>query len=325
MKNASSRIVLAAALLSCVAPACAATSFPDRPIRMVVAFSAGGATDLVARSIAQRLSERLGQQVVVDNRAGAGGVIGTEIVARAIPDGHTLLFGSSSVFVTAPLLQANLPYHPVRDFAPVSTATIVPNILVAHSSVPVRSVKELIALARSQPGKLSYASNGTGTASHVAGELLRQMAGFNWIHVPYKGAGVAINDVLGGHVQFLIGAVSTSLQHIQTGRLRGVAVTGAKRSGAIPDLPSIAEAGFPGFDVVQWFALAAPAGTPPAIVARLNNEVVQIHRNPEFADPLVRRGLDPWTGTPQEFSDYLKADLARWARLFKEMGITLAR
>jgi tripartite-type tricarboxylate transporter receptor subunit TctC len=317
------RPLCVAALLPWLATAGAAERYPDRPIRMVVAFSPGGATDLVARSIAQRLGERWGQQVVVDNRAGAGGVIGTEIVARANPDGYTLLFGSSSILVTGPVLQANLPYHPVRDFAPVALTTLVPNILVAHASVPVRSVKELIEYAKTRPGQLSYASNGTGTASHVAGELLRRAGGYTWIHVPYKGAGVAINDALGGHVQFLIGAISTSLPHMRAGRLRGLAVTSAKRAGAVPELPSIAESGFAGFDIVQWFGLLAPAKTPSAIVARLNAEVVEMHRSPEFSERFVRQGLDPATGTPQEFGTFIQAELVRWARIFKETGIRL--
>lgn len=313
--------ILASAAIGCGVEA--AEQYPDRPIRMVVAFSPGGATDFVARSVAQRLGERFGQQVVVDNRAGAGGIIGTEIVARASPDGYTLLFGSSSTLVTGPVLQSNLPYHPLRDFTPVTLTTLVPNILVAHASVPVRSLKEMIEYARARPGQLSYASNGTGTASHVAGDLLRRAAGFSWIHVPYKGAGVAINDALGGHVQFLIGAISTSQPHMRAGRLRGIAVTSARRSGAVPELPTIAESGFPGFDVVQWFGLLAPAKTPGPIVVRLNTEVVEMHRHPEFTERFVRQGLDPSTGTPQEFATYLKTDLDRWARVFRETGIRL--
>ena len=313
----------AAAILIPSVAAAAAAAYPDKPIRLIVAFPAGGAADLVARSIAQRLTDQWRQQVIVDNRAGAGGVIGTELAARASPDGYTILFGSSSTFATGPVLQPSLPYHPQRDFAPISLTTLIPNIIVAHASVPVRSVKELIDYAKAKPNQLSYASNGNATASHIAGELFRHRAGFQWIHVPYKGAGPAINDVVGGHVQFLIGAISTSLPHIRAGKIRGIAVTGLTRSSAVADVPTIAESGFPGFEVVQWFGLMAPAKTPAGVIERWNSAVVAMHRDAEFADRFKRQGLEPATNTEKEFAAFMERERAMWSKVFKEVGITL--
>lgn len=298
-------------------------AYPDKPIRLVVAFPAGGAADLVARAVAQRLTEQWKQQVIVDNRSGAGGVIGTEIAARAGADGYTILFGSSSTFATGPVLQPNLPYHPQRDFAPITLTTLIPNIVVAHASVPVKSVKDMIEYAKARPKQLSYASNGNATASHIAGELFRHRAGFQWIHVPYKGAGPAINDVVGGHVQFLIGAISTSLPHMKAGKIRGIAVTGLQRSSAIPDIPTIAESGFPGFEVVQWFGLLAPAKTAPGVVQKWNAAVVDMHREAEFAERFKRQGLEPSTNSPNEFAAFIQKEQAMWAKVFKEVGITL--
>jgi len=300
-----------------------AQAYPDKPIRLVVAFPAGGAADLVARAIAQRLTEQWKQQVIVDNRSGAGGVIGTEIAARAGSDGYTILFGSSSTFATGPVLQPNLPYHAQRDFAPITLTTLIPNIIVAHAAVPVKSVKELVEYAKAKPKQLSYASNGNATASHIAGELFRHRAGFQWIHVPYKGAGPAINDVVGGHVQFLIGAISTSLPHMKAGKIRGIAVTGLQRSSAISDIPTIAESGYPGFEVVQWFGLLAPAKTAPAVVQKWNAAVVDMHREAEFADRFKRQGLEPSTNTPKEFAAFIQKEQAMWSKVFKEVGITL--
>lgn len=300
-----------------------AQTYPDKPIRLVVAFPAGGAADLVGRAIAQRLTEQWKQQVIVDNRSGAGGVIGTEIAAHAAADGYTILFGSSSTFATGPVLQPNLPYHAQRDFAPITLTTLIPNIIVAHASVPVKSVKELIEYAKAKPKQLSYASNGNATASHIAGELFRHRAGFQWIHVPYKGAGPAINDVVGGHVQFLIGAISTSLPHMKAGKIRGIAVTGLQRSSAIADIPTIAESGFPGFEVVQWFGLLAPAKTAPAIVQKWHAAVVEMHRDAEFADRFKRQGLEPATNAPKEFAAFIQKEQAMWTKVFKEVGITL--
>lgn len=323
-KQLAARVIAALSLgLTLHAGGAHAQPYPDKPIRLIVAFPAGGAADLVARAIAQRLTEQWKQQVIVDNRSGAGGVIGTEIAARAVSDGYTILFGSSSTFATGPVLQPNLPYHAQRDFAPITLTTLIPNIIVANAAVPVKSVKELIEYAKAKPKQLSYASNGNATASHIAGELFRHRAGFQWIHVPYKGAGPAINDVVGGHVQFLIGAISTSLPHMKAGKIRGIAVTGLQRSSAIPDVPTIAESGFPGFEVVQWFGLLAPAKTAPAIVQKWNTAVVEMHRETEFADRFKRQGLEPATNSPKEFAAFIQKEQAMWTKVFKEVGITL--
>jgi tripartite-type tricarboxylate transporter receptor subunit TctC len=317
------RVTLSALMLAS-APLCAgAQSFPSKPIRLIVAFPAGGATDLVARAMAQRLTDRWHQQVIVDNRSGAGGVIGTELASRAPADGYTVLFGSSSTFATGPVLQPKLPYHPQRDFAPISLTTLIPNIIVAHASVPVTSVKELIEYAKSKPQQLSYASNGNGTASHIAGELLRHRGGFTWIHVPYKGAGPAITDVVGGHVQFLIGAISTSLPYVRAGKIRGIAVTGLQRSSAVPELPTVAESGFPGFQVVQWFGLLAPAKTPAPIIKQFNAAVVEMYRDAQFSERFKRQGLEPSTTTPEEFAEFIGNEISMWTKVFKDVGISL--
>lgn len=316
------RSILSAMALA--APLCAgAQSFPSKPIRLIVAFPAGGATDLVARAMAQRFSDRWQQPVIVDNRSGAGGVIGTELASRAAPDGYTVLFGSSSTFATGPVLQPKLPYDPQRDFAPISLTTLIPNIIVAHASVPVTSVKELIEYAKAKPQQVSYASNGNATASHIAGELLQHRAGFTWIHVPYKGAGQAITDVVGGHVQFLIGAISTSLPHVRAGKIRGIAVTGLQRSSAVPELPTVAESGFPNFEVVQWFGLLAPAKTPAPIITQFNTAVVEMYRDAQFAERFKRQGLEPSTTTPEAFVKFIGNELAMWTKVFREVGISL--
>ena len=299
----------------------AAQTYPERPIRLVVGFPPGGNIDITARAISPGLAELLGQSVVIDNRSGAGGTIGTELVARSIADGYTLLFGSSSNLSIGPALQENLPYRVERDFTPVSLTTLIPNILVAHASVPVRSIKEMIEYARSKPQQLSYASNGNATVSHIAGELFSQRAGIKLIHVPYKGAGPAINDAVGGHVQFLIGAISTSLPHVRSGKLRGLAVTGAKRSTAVAELPTIAESGFPGFEVIQWFGLVAPAKMPADLVKRWNAISVEMYREQEFAERFRRQGLEPQTNSPQEFTAFIRAETAMWRKVFKEVAI----
>jgi tripartite-type tricarboxylate transporter receptor subunit TctC len=323
MNNAlSSRVLVFCAAAAC-AVAAGAQSYPTKPVRLIVAFPPGGAADLVARAIAQRLTEQWQQQIIVDNRSGAGGVIGTELAARAAPDGYTVLFGSSSTFATGPVLQPQLPYHPQRDFAPITLTTLIPNIMVAHAAVPVRSVKELVEYAKARPQQLSYASNGNATASHIAGELFRHRTGIQWIHVPYKGAGPAIVDVVGGHVQFLIGAISTSLPHVRAGKIRAIAVTGMQRSSAIPDVPTVAESGYPGFEVVQWFGLLAPAKTPADVVGRWNRAVVEMHKEPAFAERFTRQGLEPATTSSKAFADFIAAEAAKWGKVFKEVGISV--
>ena len=299
----------------------AAQDYPNRPLRFIAAFSAGGASDLLARTLGQKLSERLGQQVVVDNRAGAGGVIGMQIAANSPADGYTLLMGSSSNMAIGPALYADLKYDPIKSYSGVTAAAIVPIIMIVHPSVPVKSIEELIQYAKARPGQLSYASSGAGATPHISGELFRRMAGIELVHVPYKGGGEAIAAVLGGHVQMSFGAVSTALPHMKTGRLRALGVTSSKRLAATPDVPTIAEAGLPGYEVVQWFGVFVPAGTPRPYIAKLNRELTAILAQQDVKDRYSAMGVEPTTSTPEGFDAYVKAEVGKWKKLLGEMNI----
>ena len=319
--------------MHCVACACfllgmvatvnvaAQTAYPTKSIRLIVPFAAGGASDFTARTLAHRISARWNQQVVVDNRAGATGMIGVQIAAAAAPDGYTILFASSSTFATAPALTPNLPYDPVKDFVPIALVVLGPNVLTAHPSLPVQSLNELIQLAKAKPGQITYASPGIATASHMAGVLFARGARIDLLHVPYKGGGVAVNDLLAGQVQLLFGSVSTSSPLVKTGRLRALAVTSVKRLATIPEVPTIAESGFPGYEVVQWFGVAAPAGLPRTIVTKFNQELVTILSHSETREALIRQGLEPVGGTPEAFATHIKSELAKWTQVFKETGL----
>jgi tripartite-type tricarboxylate transporter receptor subunit TctC len=298
-----------------------AATFPTRPIRVIIPFVAGGSGDTVVRAVGQKLTEAWGQAIVVDNRPGASGALGLQITARSAPDGYTLVLGTSSTHAINPHLQTELAYDPVRDFAPVAMMITAPNVLVAHPSVPASNLKELIALAKAKPRQLSFASNGAGTVSHLTGELLNLEAGIQLLHVPYKGAGQAITDVLGGHVPLLIGALPTSLPHVATGRLKAIGVTTAQRSPAAPNIPTFAESGLPGFDVGQWFGLFAPAATPHDVVAKLNAEINRALNQADLKADFARLGFDTTPRSPAEFASYMKADSARWAKVIKEAGI----
>ncbi len=313
--------VVAAPLLAAMCGAADAQNYPSKPIRFIVPFPPGGAGDMVARSIGQKITENVHQPVVVDNRSGAAGAIGVQAAAKGAPDGYTIVLGTSSTHVTGPLLQSDLPYHPLKDFSPITLAVFIPNILVAHPSADAASVQELIRVAKARPGQLSYASNGTGTSSHIAGEMFKRAAGIDIVHVPYKGAGIAINDLLGGHVQLLFGGMSTSLPHVKTGRLRALAVTSLKRSPAAPDVPTVAESGLPAFEVVQWFGVLGPAGLPPTIVGRLNGEIRKVLDSPDFRERMSSQGLDTAGSTPEAFAAFIKTEIAKWTKLFREAGI----
>ncbi len=307
-------------LCSAALPALAQT-YPVKPIRFIVPFPAGGAGDLVVRLLAQKTGERWHQPVVVDPRAGASGVVGLQIAAAAPPDGYTLVLGTASTHSINPALQPGLPYDPVKDFAAVASLIAIPNAIVAYRAVPARNLQELIQLARAKPGQLAYASNGTGTSSHMAAEFLMRSTGIKLLHVPYKGAGNALNDVLGGHVQLLIGAVSTSLPHVHAGRLTAIAVTGAQRSPAAPDVPTVAESGFPGFEVVQWFGAFAPAATPRDIVAIANAGLNRALGLPDVQETFTRQGFEIRAWTPAQFATYVKAELAKWTKIIREAGL----
>jgi len=308
-------------LPAAVAALAAETTYPSRPIRFIVPFPPGGSGDVVVRGVGQKLAEAWGQPVVVDNRAGASGNIGLLAAARAAPDGYTLVLGTASTHAINPALQRNLPYDTLKDFAPVALMISVPNILVAHPSVPARSLRELIDLARIRPDELGFASNGIGTSAHMAGELLKKETRIRLVHVPYKGAGIAINDALGGHVPLLFGAVATSLPHVQAGRLRALGVTALQRSAAAPEVPTFVEAGLPGFEVVQWFGAFAPAATPATVLDRLHGAITQGLQAPDVKARLARLGFDVPQVDRARFAAYVRDETARWAKVARDAGI----
>ncbi len=294
--------------------------YPSKPVRFIVPQSAGGSTDLVARPLAQRLSESLRQTVVVDNRPGAGSVLGTDIAAKAVPDGYTLLAVAAS-FTMSPSLHAKLPFDPVRDFAPISLLSSLPNVLVVHPSLPVKSVKELVALARARPGFLNFGSSGVATGTHMSMELFRHLTGVDMVHVPYKGGAPSMTALIGGEVKVTLGTISTALPHVKSGRLRALAVSTAKRAAAAPEIPTIAESGVPGFDYASWIGILAPAGTPSTIVARLHAESVKIVQLPEMRTLLASEGSEPVGNTPKEFGAIVQSEVERWKKVAKAVGV----
>jgi tripartite-type tricarboxylate transporter receptor subunit TctC len=296
-------------------------AYPSKPIRFIIPFSPGGSGDAIMRVVGQKLTEAWGQSCIIDNRAGASGAIGLQMAARSAPDGYTLVHGTASTHTINPILQKDLPYDPFKDFEPVAILMATPNIIVAHPGVPASNLKELIQLAKSKPGQISYASNGSGTSSHMAGELLNLEAGIKLVHIPYKGAGPAMIDVLGGHVQLLIGAVATSLPHVASGRLKALAVSSLKRSGAAPNVPTVAESGLPGFEVSQWFGIYAPAKTPKEIVVKLNAEINRALNQPNVKNDFTRQGFDVDNRTPEQFAAYMKEETIRWTKFIKATGI----
>jgi len=310
---------LAAAMLALHVVA-AAQTYPTRPVRLVVPQSAGGSTDLVARPLAQRLGDALGQQVVVDNRPGAGSTLGTELVARAAPDGYTLLAVAAS-FTMSPALYKKLSFDPLRDFAPVSLLSALPNVLVVHPSLQVRSVKDLIAFARARPGELNYGSSGVATGTHMSMELLKHMTGMKLTHVPYKGGAPAVTALLAGEVQVNFATISTALPHVKSGRLRALAVSTARRSPAAPEIPTIAEAGVTGYDYSSWIGLLAPARTPAAIVTRINAESVKIMHTPEIRKLLAHEGSEPVGNSPHAFAQLIGSEVVRWKKVAQDAGI----
>jgi len=309
-----------AALVGVSAPAWP-QSYPAKPIRMVVAFSPGGASDVIARIIGAKLSERWGQQVIVDNRPGAGGSIGAEHVARSAPDGYTLLLGTSSEIVINPALNPKVGYDSARDFAPVIMIASIPLVLAVHPSMPVKSVRELVALAKARPKSINYATSGTGTATHLGVEMLKSAAAIDMVHVPYKGGPPGASDLVAGHVQVISATPSTILPFATGGRMRVLAVTGSKRSPSFPDAPTVAESGFPGYEVALWSGVLAPAGTPREIVTRLHAEITRILALGDVRDNLARQGADLDLKSPAEFGVYIAAELAKWAKVVKDAGV----
>jgi tripartite-type tricarboxylate transporter receptor subunit TctC len=300
-----------------------AQTYPDKPIRLVVPFPAGGTTDILARAVGQKLGEHLGQQVVVDNKPGAGGNIGSDIVAKSAPDGYTLVMGTVGTHAINASLYKKMPYDHIKDFVPVSLVALVPNILVVHPSVPANSVKELIAYAKANPGKLNFASSGNGTSIHLSGELFKTTAGVEMTHVPYKGSAPAVTDLLGGQVQLMFDNMPSALPHVKAGKLKALGVTTAKRFPAAPDIPAIAEAGVPGYEASSWFGVLAPAGTPKEIVNKLSSEIAKILQTPEIKERLLSQGAEPVGNTPDQFAAFIKAETAKWAKVVKESGATV--
>jgi tripartite-type tricarboxylate transporter receptor subunit TctC len=297
-----------------------AQDYPTRPVRLVVASTPGGGTDLSARAIAPRLSEQLGRPVVVENRPGATTTIGGEYVARSAPDGHTLLMGVSSLTIN-PYLMARMPYDVVKDFAPVTQVVIAPNMLIAHPSLPVHSVRELIAFARARPGQLNFAAGSPGSNQHMAIELLLSMTGLKIVHVPYKGQGPALLDTVAGHVPLMMSNILSALPHVKSGRVRALGVTSKKRTAVVPDIPTIAETGVPGYEVVQWYGILAPAATPRDIIAKVHTATVRVLKDPTLHAHFIADGGEPVGGTPEEFAAVIRVDLEKWGKVVREIGL----
>lgn len=316
-----STLIWVAVLASLVTGPVAAQNYPSRPIRWIVTYPPGGPTDAVARAVGAKLTEAWGQQIVIDNRAGAAGIIGTDLAAKAVPDGYTLLFGTSAGLTINPALSSKLPYDPVRDFAPVSLLVLNPQILVLNNSVPANSVKELIAYAKARPGQLNYASVGQGSPNHLGMELLKALGGIDMVHVPYKGTGPAITDLLGGQVQLMFNSMPSVLPLVKSGKLKGIAVGSAQRSPAVPDIPTVAEAGVPGFENVTWYGMFAPAKTPRDIVLKLNREVVKILAQPEMAQRLANQGAEPRSSSPEELAKFMQVESVRWKKVIQAAGM----
>jgi tripartite-type tricarboxylate transporter receptor subunit TctC len=318
-KYAALALPFAIARATCADAADPAAAYPAKPIRFIVGFTPGGTSDVVARLLAQKLAETWTQPLVVDNRPGAGGNLAVEIVARSAPDGYTLLCASSS-FSIIPSLIRNLSYSPTRDFAPVTLMSSAPYLLVLHPAVPAQSVKELIALAKAQPGKLNYASAGAGSTLHLAGELFKSLAGVDIVHVPYKGA-TGVTDLIAGAVQLSFAGLPQTLPHVKAGRLKALAVTTARRAAALPDLPTIAEAGVPGYEVDPWYGVIAPAGTPRAIIEQLNTAFARALAAPDVKEKFMLQGLEPRATTPAEFAALIEKEIAKWAKVVRDAGI----
>ena len=311
---------LLTALTVLIAGAAASQSYPTRTVRLVVGNPPGGAVDILARIVAPKLSERWGQQVVVDNRPGAGTRIAGEITAKAAPDGYTLLM-ITSAHTVGPALYKKMPYHAIESFSPVLLVASTPLVLLTNNSLPVRSLKELVALAKARDGRLNYASSGIGTPPHLAAELFKRSARLNMVHVPYKGSGPAFADLIGGQVELMFAALPGALPHVRAGKLRAIALTSAKRSQAVPDLPTIAELGFPEYEVTNWYGVLGPSGMDREIIERLNAEIAAVLQMRDVAEAIVRAGAEPMSSTPQEFDAFLRSEVAKWTKLITEAGI----
>lgn len=310
-----------AALLAAAAQTAAAQSYPTKPIRVIIAQAPGSATDVVTRTLGSKLQASLGQPLVVDARPGAGGTLGTDVAAKAPPDGYTLFMANNSTHGANPALYSKLPYDAVRDFAPIIFVASTPYVLSVHPSLPVANVKQLIALAKTKPGQINYASAGNGSTHHLSGELLKSMAGIDIVHVPYKGTGPALTGLLSGEVSITFATVTSIQPHLKSGRAKALAVTTPKPSPMLPGVPTISESALPGFEMLSWFGLLAPAGAPPAIVTRMNAEVAKVLALPEIRSALAVQGLETRGGTPAQFGDHIRAEIAKITKIAKAAGV----
>ena len=313
---------LIGALVFALSQAAFAQSYPAKSVRLIVPFTPGGSTDILARTLAQQLSIAWSQQVVVENRAGAGGTIGADAVAKATPDGYTLLMGHIGTLAVNPSLYPKLPYNPIKDFAPVSLVAIVPNVVVVHPSVPVKTVQELITYIRANPGKLNYGSGGNGSAAHIAVEYFKLQTKTEIVHVPYRGTGPAMTDLLAGQIGMTMTGVLPSLPHIQSGKLRALGVSSLKRAAALPNVPTVSEAGIPNFDATQWYGLLAPAGTPRDVIAKLNADTRAVMQAKEIRERLDAEGASAETNSPEQFAAFIAAEIRRWGAVVKASGMT---
>jgi len=317
-RDEKARVAVAALLLALAGTA--SGQYPTKPVRFIVPSAAGGGTDIIARAISLKLSESLGQQFVVDNRPGAGQMIGIELAARSPADGHTILMAASTLAIN-PIMYKKVPYDPLRDFAPITQAATLANVIVVHPSLPVKSIAELIAYAKQRPGQLNFASAGIGTSPQMSIELLKSMAGIDMVHIPYKGTAPGVVDLLAGQVLVMAPNALTALPHIKAGKLRALAVTSARRSEGLPDVPTVAESGLPGYDSTQWYGVLAPAGTPRDIVARLHDEIVRALRDAEVGKRLAADGAEPVGSSPEEFAAFIKSESEKWAKVAQAAGI----
>jgi tripartite-type tricarboxylate transporter receptor subunit TctC len=298
-----------------------AQQYPTKPLRFIVGFAPGGATDIIARALSLKLSGSLRQQVVVDNRASGGGRIAAEITARAPSDGYTLLMCSISSMATSVSIYSKLPYDPVRDFAPITLAAVTPYLVTVQAALPAHTLREFIALAKAKPGQLNFGTSGSGGGAHLAVEMFKSMAGVNMVHVPYKGAALALTDLMGGHIQLTFSQPPVVSPHLKSGRVKVLATTGARRSAALPDVPTVAEAGVPGYEATSWQGVVAPAGTPRAIVAKLHAEIARALRSPEIGERLAIEGSEPGGDAPDEFAAFIRREIAKWAKVVTESGL----
>ncbi len=322
MKKKSVLSGAASAIFLLVFASAQSQEFPSKPVRIIVPSSPGGGTDILARPLAAKLTERWGQQVIVDNRPGAGQMIGISIVAKAPPDGYTVVMASTPLAINT-VLYKKVPYDPIRDFAPVTQVAAMPNLLVTHPALPVRNVKQLIALAKARPDEVAYASSGIGTGPHLSMELFNYMAGIRLQHVPYKGTGPALVDTISGHVQLLMSTLLPPLPHLKTGRLRALGVTSTTRVSSLPDVPTVAEGGLPGYEMIGWYGIVAPAGTPPAIVAKLQTDIAAVLLAPETRERLAAEGGEAVGSKPEEFGAFIKSEIAKFGKVVKAAKIPM--